>query len=59
MHTITKMCMSTDKTIIKNLNLALVKKVWEKCVLLFTFSDHAYEEFDTLIEHKKHKKSCK
>ena len=32
----------TDKTIISNLQHAFGRNVWEKCVLLFTFSDEAY-----------------
>ena len=47
----------TDKAIIENLHLALGKNVWEKCVLLFTFSDHAYAEFDNVMEYKQHIKS--
>ena len=35
-----------DKTIITNLHRTLGKEVWSKCVLLFTFSDHAYLEFE-------------
>ena len=35
-----------DKTIITNLHRTLGKEVWSKCVLLFTFSDHAFLEFE-------------
>ena len=35
-----------DKTIITNLHHTLGGEVWNKCVLLFTFSDHAFLEFD-------------
>ena len=46
-----------DKVIIQNLNRALGKEVWNKCVLLLTFSDYARLEFDDseedYIEHIK------
>ena len=35
-----------DKTIITNLHQALGEEVWSKCVLLLTFSDHAWMEFE-------------
>ena len=34
-----------DKTIITNLHHAFGAEVWSKCLLLFTFSDHAYLVF--------------
>ena len=40
----------TDKAIIKDLHHALGKDVWRKCVLLFTFSDHALSEFEKSSE---------
>ncbi len=36
----------TDEIILKNLDKSLGKEVWNKCVLLFTFSDHAVQEFE-------------
>ncbi len=36
----------TDEIILKNLHKSLGKEVWNKCILLFTFSDHAVEEFE-------------
>ena len=48
----------TDKAIIENLHLALGKDIWSKCVLLFTFSDHARLEFeDSLEEYREHIKN--
>ena len=38
--------LETDKVIIQNLHLTLGKEVWNKCVLLLTFSDYARLEFD-------------
>ena len=50
--------LETDKAIVKNLYLSLGKDVWNKCVLLFTFSDHAYLEFeDSKEEYIEHIKS--
>ena len=44
-----------DKTIITNLHHALGGQMWSKCVLLFTFSDHAYLEFeDCPAEYIRH-----
>lgn len=34
-----------DKTIVMNLHTSLGKVVWDKCVLLLTFSDNAIKEF--------------
>lgn len=49
--------LETDKAIVENLQQSLGKKVWSKCVLLFTFSDYAYDEFEDsqedYIEHIK------
>ena len=36
----------TDRVILENLQQSLGKEVWNKCVLLLTFSDHAVEEFE-------------
>ena len=38
--------LETDKAIIQNLHHTLGKEVWNKCVLLLTFSDYARDEFD-------------
>ena len=38
--------LETDKVIIQNLHHTLGKEVWNKCVLLLTFSDYARDEFD-------------
>ena len=43
-----------DKTIVANLHQALGGEVWSKCVLLFTFSDHAYLEFEDSPDEYKH-----
>ena len=36
----------TDKVIVENLHRSLGKDIWNKCVLLFTFSDYARQEFE-------------
>jgi len=36
----------TNKTFITNLHHAFGREVWSKCVLLFTFSDHAWLDFE-------------
>ena len=38
--------LETDKVIVQNLHDTLGKEVWNKCVLLLTFSDYARDEFD-------------
>ena len=38
--------LETDKVIMQNLHHTLGKEVWNKCVLLLTFSDYARDEFD-------------
>ena len=38
--------LETDKVIMQNLHDMLGKEVWNKCVLLLTFSDYARDEFD-------------
>ena len=50
--------LETDKAIVENLFLSLGKDVWNKCVLLFTFSDYARLEFeDSKEEYIEHIKS--
>ena len=46
---------SNDKIIVQNLHTTLGKEVWNKCVLLLTFSDYARLELDKdkYIEHIK------
>ena len=41
----TQLC-ATDRTIIQGLHHVLGENAWRKCVLLFTFSDHALSELE-------------
>ena len=45
---------SNDKIIVPNLHRTLGKEVWNKCVLLLTFSDYARLELDEEEEYIKH-----
>ena len=43
-----------DKTIITNLQHAFGREVWKRCLLLFTFSDHAHLELEDPAEYVRH-----
>ncbi len=46
----------TDKAIIENLQATLGTEVWDKCVVLFTFSDTARDCFSSDVDYKDYLK---